>query len=143
MNGKSVLLVDDEADFAEALAARLTHRGYRVDVALSGAAAIELIGQRTYHAVVLDLVMPGMSGLDTLERVLGIDPDLQVILLTAHGTVKAGVDALKSGATDFLQKPADFGELLEKLQAAAEKKMILIEKRTAEEIAEILRRRGW
>jgi DNA-binding NtrC family response regulator len=143
MSGKSVLLVDDEQDFAEALAARLLRRKYRVDIALAGPAAIEKVEKGTYHAVVLDLVMPGMSGLETLERILAIDPDLQVILLTAHGTVKAGVDALKSGATDFLQKPANFDELLEKLQSAAEKKMILVEKRTAEEIAEILRTRGW
>lgn len=143
MSGKSVLLVDDEQDFAEALAARLIHRGYRVEVALSGPAAIEQVKKGTWHAVVLDLIMPGMGGLETLGHILSIDPDLQVILLTAHGTVKAGVDAVKSGATDFLQKPADFNELLEKLQTAAEKKMILIEKRTAEEIAEILRTRGW
>jgi len=143
MSGKSVLLVDDEADFAEALSGRLQRRGYRVGIALNGLTAIEMVGHRSYDAVILDLMMPGMSGLETLERILEVDPDLQVILLTAHGSVRAGVDALKTGASDFMQKPAEFKELLAKLQDAADQKMILVEKRTAEEIAEILSKRGW
>ncbi len=143
MSGKSVLLVDDERDFIDALSSRLERRGFKMSVAYDGPSAIELVGKSTFDAVILDLVMPGMSGIETLERILEIDPDLQVVLLTAHGTVKAGVDALKTGASDFLQKPADLEELLEKIQEAAAKKMILVEKRTAEEIADILRRKGW
>jgi DNA-binding NtrC family response regulator len=143
MSGKSVLLVDDERDFAEALAARLERRGYRMEVVHDGQAAIDKVGGITFDAVILDLVMPGMSGLATLRRILEVDPDLQVILLTAHGTVQAGVDAVKLGASDFLQKPADLDQLLDKIQEAAKKKMILVEKHTAEEIADILGRRGW
>jgi two-component system, OmpR family, response regulator len=143
MVGKNILLVDDEKDFSDTLAGRLSTRGFHVVAVYDGTAAIEKVKGSSFDAVILDMVMPGLSGLETLKRILKIDPDLQVILLTAHGTVKAGVDAVKSGATDFLQKPANLDDLMEKLQDAAAKKMILVEKRTGEEIADILRRRGW
>ncbi len=143
MSGKLVLLVDDERDFAELLAARLESRGYRTEVVDNGQEAIARVTEHTFDAVILDLVMPGMSGLDTLKRILAIDSDLQVILLSGYGTVQAGVDAVKLGASDFLEKPAELNQLLEKIQEAAKRKMILVEKRAADEISDILMRRGW
>ena len=143
MNGKRVLLVDDEKDFIDALSARLSGRGLQTEVAYDGMTAVRMVKAAEYDAIVLDMVMPGMDGIETLKQVLEIDPDLQVILLTAHGTVQSGVEAVKEGAADYLQKPSPFADLLEKIQMAAAKKMLLVERRTESEIADILLRRGW
>ena len=143
MTGDRVLLVDDEEDFTEALAKRLEGRGLNVTTAESGAAALEKIRARDFDTVVLDLAMPGMDGIETLRRIKAEDPDVQVILLTGHGTVPSGVEAMKLGAIDFLQKPATFDELLEKIKEAGAKKALLVEKRTEEQVDEILRGKGW
>lgn len=143
MTGDRVLLVDDEEDFTEALAKRLEGRGLKVTTAESGAAALEKIRARDFDTVVLDLAMPGMDGIETLRRIKAEDPDVQVILLTGHGTVPSGVEAMKLGAIDFLQKPATFDELLEKIKEAGAKKALLVEKRTEEQVDEILRGKGW
>ena len=82
-----VLLVDDEAEFTEVLAERMTTRGLRVDVADSGHAALDRAREVFYDAVILDLMMPGIDGLETLKRLLEINADLQVILLTGHATL--------------------------------------------------------
>ena len=71
--------------------------------------------------------MPEMDGLETLKQLKEINPDLQVILLTGHGTIDKGVEAMKLGAMDFVEKPADFQELLEKIKKAKDKRMLLIE----------------
>ena len=143
MSGKRVLLVDDEKDFIDALSDRLAGRGLETDVAYDGMSAIELVRVNEYDAIVLDMVLPGMDGIETLKRVLEIDADLQVILLTAHGTVQSGVEAVKEGAADFLQKPSPLADILSRIQTAAAKKMLLVEKRTEAEISDILLRRGW
>jgi len=114
-----------------------------VTTAESGAAALEKIRARDFDTVVLDLAMPGMDGIETLRRIKAEDPDVQVILLTGHGTVPSGVEAMKLGAIDFLQKPATFDELLEKIKEAGAKKALLVEKRTEEQVDEILRGKGW
>ncbi|MCK4462009.1 MAG: response regulator, partial [candidate division Zixibacteria bacterium] len=85
-----VLIVDDERDFAGALAERMQNRGLEVDTAYSGPEALKFVASRTYHAVVLDLAMPGMDGIETLQRMLSLNADLQVILLTGRATVDKG-----------------------------------------------------
>ena len=143
MDSGLILLVDDETDFVDALAARLRMRGFGTDVVYDGFDAIEKVRTTNYDAIILDIAMPRIDGIGTLTRVLQINPDLQVLLLTGHGTIETGVEAMKRGAADFLEKPVDFSELLRKLQRAASKKMLLIEKRTQAEVADILRRKGW
>ena len=71
-----------------------------------------------FDAVILDMMMPGLNGLETLTRMLSIDPDLQVIMLTGHATVRDGVAAMKAGAVDYLEKPAKMEALLEKIKKA-------------------------
>jgi DNA-binding NtrC family response regulator len=115
-----VLVVDDEEDFASAIADRLKRRGFLADVAFGGRTALGYIRSNEYDAVVLDLRMPEMSGLDTLKAIRQIDPDVQVIVLTGHGTVSEGIGGMQLGAADFLQKPIEIEALCTSLEAAAE-----------------------
>ena len=143
MDKDRVLLVDDEEEFVRALAKRLTTRGLNVDVTGDGESAVEKVKQRDFDVIVLDLAMPGIDGLETLKRLREVNPDLQVVLLTGHGSIRSGVEAIKGGAVDFLEKPAEFSELLTKIREASAKRMLLVEKRREEQVKDILRDRGW
>jgi two-component system OmpR family response regulator len=115
-----VLVVDDEEDFASAIVDRLKRRGFLADASFSGWAALESVQSAEYDAVVLDLKMPEMNGLETLKKIRQIDPDVQVIVLTGHGTVSEGIGGMQLGAADFLQKPVEIEVLCTSLEAAAE-----------------------
>ncbi len=143
MDKDRVLLVDDEEEFVRALAKRLGARGLNVEVSGDGESAVEKVKQRDFDVIVLDLAMPGIDGLETLKRLREVNPDLQIVLLTGHGSIKSGVEAMKEGAVDFLEKPAEFSELLAKIQEASAKRMLLVEKRREEQVKDILRDRGW
>jgi len=143
MDKDRVLLVDDEVEFVRALAKRLTAKGLNIEASGDGESAVEKVKQSDFDVIVLDLAMPGMDGLETLKRLREVNPDLQVILLTGHGTIKSGVAAMKGGATDFLEKPAEFQELLAKIREAKARRMVLVEKRREEQVADILRERSW
>lgn len=143
MEKAKVLLVDDEEDFTATLAERMEERGLDVDVSASGPEAIERVHVKSYDAVVLDLAMPGMDGIETMKRLLGDNPDLQVILLTGRATVRDGVKAMSAGAMELLEKPADLNLLLEKIGTAKENRVLLMEKRVEDTITDILRTKGW
>src|SRR4030042_4766153 len=113
-----ILLVDDEEDFTGVLAERMIARGLQVDTANSGVKGVELARDRYYDAIILDLAMPGMDGIETLKRLLVRNPDLQIILLTGRATLQKGIEAVKLGAVEFLEKPAKIDLLLEKAQTA-------------------------
>jgi DNA-binding NtrC family response regulator len=139
----TVLLVDDEVDFTATLAERLETRGLEVDVSSNGPEAIERVREKTYDALVIDLAMPGMDGIETMKRLLADNPDLQVILLTGRGTIRKGVEAVASGALEFLEKPADIDLLLEQIEKARANRVLLTEERVEETITNILRTKGW
>ena len=143
MNETTVLLVDDEEDFVSALGDRLEARGLEVDTAENGESALAKAQKRKFDAILLDMSMPGMNGIETLRGLLAINPDLQVILLTGRATLGQAVDAMKLGALDFLEKPADIEALVVKIAEAADKRATLEGKRTDEELSEILRKKGW
>ena len=143
MEKNRVLLVDDEEEFVRALARRLRTRGLEVEITGDGESAVEKVKQNGIDVVVLDLAMPGIDGLETLKRLREVNQDLQVVLLTGHGSIKSGVEAIKGGAVDFLEKPAEFSELLAKIKEASAQHTLLIEKRRAERVNDILRGRGW
>ena len=143
MESCRVLLVDDEEEFVLALAKRLRTRGIVVDTAFRGEAALERVKEARYDVIVLDLMMPGMDGIETLTEVRKLDPDVRVILLTGHGTVQVGVEAMKLGATDLLEKPASFPDLLQKIQEAGAEHGVLVTQRNERSVEEILRKRGW
>ncbi len=116
-----VLVVDDERDFATAIAERLARRGFRAAAVFSAAEALEHLGSSPADVVVLDLKMPGMDGLEALRRIRALHPALEVVVLTGHGTVASGVEGMKGGAADFLQKPVTIDVLCTAVAAAAER----------------------
>jgi len=138
-----VLLVDDEPHFIKMLAERLEGRGFNVETAGGGSEAIDKVKGEPYDAIILDLLMPDMDGLETLKHLKEVNPDLQIILLTGHGTIDQGVEAMKLGAMDFVEKPADFQELLEKIRKAKDKRMLLVTKRHEERVKEIMKTKSW
>jgi len=140
---EKVLLVDDEEEFVETLAERMRSRGMEVATSNSGGEALDLVDSDSYDVVVLDLQMPGMDGIEVLERIKKRQPDIQVVLLTGHATVEKGVEAMKHGALEFLEKPIEISALSEIIQQAKAEKMILVEKDTEERIQDILRGKSW
>jgi DNA-binding NtrC family response regulator len=143
MNALRVLLVDDEEEFTDILSQRMAARGLKADVCANGPDALEMAQAKAYDAVVLDLAMPGMDGIATLKRLLANNPDLQVILLTGHATLQHGLEAIKSGAMEFLTKPPDIDELIGKIAEARTKRERLTEQRIEQTLSEIIRNKGW
>jgi len=143
MNDCKVLLVDDEAEFVATLAERLEARGFTADTAPTGLTAVTMAEETRYDAIVLDMAMPGMDGIETLERLLELNPDLQVILLTGRATLEQAATAIKLGALDLLEKPAEIELLVKKIETAAERRWELEDRRIGERVDDILRKKGW
>lgn len=122
MSRTNVLLVDDEAPFVSALAKRLTKRGLHVTTASSGDEALGFLDQIDADVIVLDIRMPGLDGLETLAEIKRRDPDVEVIMLTGHGTSDDVVEGMSLGAFDFLVKPCDVELLRQLVEEAAAKK---------------------
>ena len=117
-----ILVVDDEEDFVEMLSLRLEDAGHRVRSAFDGDAGLAALDQAECDVVLLDIRMPGKDGITVLKTIKTVHPVVEVILLTGHGTIDTAVEGLKSGAFDYVQKPARFEELLVKLEAARDRK---------------------
>jgi DNA-binding NtrC family response regulator len=141
--GVSILLVDDEEQFTQVLSERMEARGYDVEIANSGPIALKKVKEKIYDAIILDLAMPEMDGIETLKKMVEENPDLQIIFLTGHATLQKGIEAVKLGAMDFLEKPVDLEELLIKVKQASEKRIMLYEKRKEEELKDILKKKSW
>ena len=116
-----ILLIDDEIEFISTLAERLELRGYTSKIAQDGETGIGMLANESFDVAILDLMMPGLNGLDTLKQIKAIDNALPVILLTGHGSTKDGMEGMRIGAFDFLMKPLDINELLEKIKSAVNK----------------------
>ncbi|WP_462270148.1 response regulator [Desulfobacter sp.] len=143
MSNEKVLIIDDEQDFTQALAERMTTRGMTVSTSSSAIEGLKNVEEHSFDVVVLDLQMPEMDGIETLKVLKKKKPELQVILLTGHATVEKGIEAMKLGAMDLLEKPADMTTLTEKIKKAQAQKMILVEKKSEERIKNIMETRGW
>lgn len=142
MSEATVLVVDDEQEYLDIMAERLEARGYKVEKAGNGMEALDKIDGASYDAIVMDFMMPGMDGLATLKKIRAVRPDLQVILLTGHATVQSGVEAIKLGALDFLEKPAEIERLTEMIQKAKDNRLLLVEEQQAAGVKEALRKYG-
>jgi DNA-binding NtrC family response regulator len=143
MAGEKVLLVDDELEFTRALSERMQSRGVEVDTAADGQEALAKVKDRIYDVIILDLQMPGMDGIEVLKKLIEGNPVRQVILLTGHATVEKGVEAVKLGAADFLEKPVDIKTLMEKIVTAKAKKMLLVEEKSEGSIRDLLKDKWW
>lgn len=124
-----ILLVDDENDFRETVAKRLLKRGMDTKQAASGEECLEILKNDPVDVVVLDVKMPGMNGIETLDHIKKRHPDIEVIMLTGHATTQDGVDGIKTGAFDYLSKPIELEHLLGKIGQAYEKRVRGEEKR--------------
>jgi DNA-binding NtrC family response regulator len=140
---EKVLLIDDEKEFLEALSERMTIRGMDVSTAETATNAVSALSSGDYDAIVLDLQMPDMNGIDMLKLIKKSHPDMQVILLTGKATLEAGIQAMKLGAMDFMEKPADIEALTDKIKKAQAKKMVIVEKKTEKKVNDILKTKGW
>jgi two-component system, OmpR family, response regulator len=116
-----VLVVDDEDDFRNTLIKRLEARLVPVTGAAGGNEALALLKEEDFEVVVLDVKMPGKNGIETLQEMKKLKPQAQIILLTGHASVEAGIQGMRLGAFDYIIKPVPLDELLDKLQQAFER----------------------
>ncbi|MEN8244698.1 MAG: response regulator [Thermodesulfobacteriota bacterium] len=139
---EKVLLVDDEKDFLEAMSERMRARDMEVTTASSAKEALEKIEQETFDAIVLDFQMPEMDGMEALKSIKAKRPESQIILLTGYATIEKGVEAMKVGASDFLEKPADLELLSKKIKQAKAEKMLIVEKQQEKKVIDIIKKYG-
>lgn len=137
MQNFRVLVVDDEFDFLEAFVDRLKMRGLDTTGVESGEEALKLLERQEFDVVVLDVKMPGLDGVETLREMKKNWPLMEVIMLTGHASVESGIEGMKLGAYDYIMKPADIDELMEKMQQAHEKKSVHEEKIQQAKIREL------
>lgn len=125
MNEKyNILIVDDEEDFRETLVKRLQKRNFQAFGAESGTQALQMMEAIPFDVVVLDIKMPGMDGIETLREMKKKSPLTEVILLTGHASLESGIEGIELGAFDYLMKPVNLDDLIEKIQQAYERKLV-------------------
>src|SRR5262249_23432415 len=123
-SSKHLLLVEDEAPLRQAIAEQLTDRGYHVDQAESGEPAMARLADFAFDVIITDLRLPGMDGSALVQSAVGRYPDIVAIVVTGYGTMKDAVEAIKSGAFDFVSKPFQIAELLHVLDTAHEQRRV-------------------
>jgi len=117
-----ILLVDDEKTFVETLGDRLRTRDFDVTTALSGEEAIEKIREYNFDVAIIDVLMPGLSGIEVLREIKRLKPLTEVMMLTGHATVETAIEGMKLGAYDYLMKPCEMEVLVDKINGAYERK---------------------
>lgn len=129
-----ILVVDDEETIRLALGRFLRSRGFEVATAASGAEALAQLGEHAFSAMLCDVRMPGMSGVELLPHALALDPDLAVAILTAVNDAPTATEALARGALDYLVKPIDLAELAAALERVLERRAARMEQRRTERL---------
>jgi DNA-binding NtrC family response regulator len=124
MDKFKVMVVDDEVDYLETIVKRLQSRRIDVTGVQSGYQALELLDYHSPDIIILDLIMPGMDGIETLREIKKKKPLTEVIMLTGEATVELAIKAMRSGAFDYVLKPVALDDLLDKLRNAHERKEI-------------------
>lgn len=118
MDEYRVLIVDDEEELATTIAERLQIRGIQAQTATDGETALKMIKADPPQVVVLDVMMPGIGGIEFLQRMKAQNLNIPVILLTGYGSTEQGMEGMKLGAFDYLMKPCDLNNLIGKIQEA-------------------------
>jgi DNA-binding NtrC family response regulator len=121
-----VLIVDDEDDFRETIVKRLNARKIQSEGAASGVKALEVLKDKDFDVIVLDVKMPDMDGIETLRHIKKMKPEIEVIMLTGHASVEFGLKGMQLGAFDYVMKPAPLNELLDTIGQAYNKKRGLL-----------------
>lgn len=124
MDQFKVLVIDDEIDFVETMVKRLKDKGLKAEGATSGQEGLESFDRDPPDVVVLDVKMPKMSGIEVLREIKKKNPLTEVVMLTGHGSVEAGIQGLQLGAYNYVMKPVPFAELLGLIIQAYERKVI-------------------
>ncbi len=123
MEAPIIMLVDDEVSFVETMAKRLAQRDMKIIMAFSAKEGLEKLKiNQKLDVILLDVQMPGMDGIEALKEIKKISPLTEVIILTGHATIKAAIDGMKLGAYDFMRKPCDIEEIVNKIDGAVQKK---------------------
>jgi two-component system nitrogen regulation response regulator NtrX len=123
----NILVIDDEKSIRSTLKDILEHEGFNTEVASNGQEAIELFSKSQFDAVLCDIKMPGMDGIEVLEKLQEIANDVPVIMISGHGTIDTAVEAIKKGAFDFIEKPPDLNRLLITIRNAMDKTTLISE----------------
>jgi len=124
-----ILIVDDDKSIRKTLRDILEFEKYQIDEAGDGLECIVKIKQNQYDVVILDVKMPKMDGMEAIEKIQGISPDIPVIMISGHGNIDTAVESVKKGAFDFIQKPPDLNRLLITLRNAMDKSSLITEKK--------------
>src|SRR5262249_30915633 len=125
----TILVVDDEEIMREILETLLTREGYEVRVACSGEEGLELARALPFDAAIVDIMMPGIDGIATLDELKRLDEDLAVIMITAYGSIESAISAMKAGAFDYVTKPFKNEEVLVVVRNAMERRRLIDENR--------------
>jgi two-component system, OmpR family, response regulator len=131
MSEMRVLVVDDEQDFNETIVKRLVRRKIAAQGVGSGMEALTALAASEFDVVILDVKMPGMDGIETLREIKKRHPATEVVMLTGHASVESGVQGMSLGAYDYIMKPADLDDLVDKIRQAYERREINLGKRQA------------
>ncbi|HEV7225262.1 MAG TPA: sigma-54 dependent transcriptional regulator [Pirellulales bacterium] len=131
-----LLIVDDDAEYLATVVRRFSRRGYRVQEACNGEGGLELAARRQFHVAVIDLVMPGLSGVELLQKLKANSPDCEIVMLTGQGSIETAVEAMKRGAHDYLTKPFPLAELEIVVQRAFEQRQLRKENRQLKAVLE-------
>jgi len=137
-----ILVIDDERGIREGCRRALTPLGHRVEASDTGAAGLRMLQEGSYDLVLLDLMMPGMSGMEALGRIREIDPDIVVIIITGYATVESAVKTIKKGAYDFISKPFTADDLILVVNQGLEHRHLSLENRRLRNIEEEARELG-
>lgn len=128
METLKLMLVDDEKRYLQTTAKLMKKKGIEVVTAQSGEQALDLLRTHDVHVVILDIKMPGMDGFKTLRAIKTLYPQVEVIMLTGHATMDSAIEGLQFGAFDYVMKPADIDDIVNKAYEAFEKRRRLDEK---------------
>lgn len=128
MNKTRVMIVDDELEFAQPLSERLTLRNFETQAVACAEDAMTLLRANWQpDVVVLDLRMPGLDGLDALSLFKQVDPAMEVIIVSGHGSTAVGIEGMRRGLFDYLMKPVEIDDLVQSINDAAEKRRLALQ----------------